>query len=163
MKLPSIPLVFLLVTGCASHLGEVGGRPLPPSQANTRTALQRFNQFLIADGVVLFESWNGTRKGMDCDFRIRLLPENRMVLEEDGIGPMTFRGTYELVADGRLRIFVPSYKGSWPAMVMKMERNVLKLRREDGETWLDKQLELGPDFWPFACKNRIWRRVETFD
>jgi|GEM_PF-2814554 len=157
MKLSSISLIFLLVTGCAGHLGKVADQPLSLSQERLRiqqlSALKRFNQFLTADGAVLFESWNGTRRGVDCDFRINFQPYNKMVLEEDGIGPMTFRGTYEIRHDGRLKIFVPSYRNGWPVMVLKMEENILNLSREDGVTYFGTEAHPDPGFWPFVCKN----------
>ena len=124
---------------------------MPPAVIKPPAAVAETVRRLAADHGIRFTAWQGKPRGMDSDFRILLRGDGSMRLDVDGVGPMTYEGTFTLGPAGRIVTSIPSYRGGWPVMMVKQESGVLKLYREDGVTSLFPDSPRVDGFWPFVA------------
>lgn len=140
-------LVAAIVAGCGSPA------VIQPSESS---AVAEFKGQLARDGKVRFRSWNGKWIGMDGDTDLNFMPDGVVVMWEAGFTVRSYKGTYELDAEGAVSLQFEDFKSGWPAMVLERDAESLLLRPKDpkvgfimgGRGGATTRSEHG-SYWPF--------------
>jgi len=151
-------LLFILLTTASCHESARDASPgdAPTTDASSVAPIAEFDDVIHRDGVILFRSWNGNFIGTDCDTDLRFMPDFHAEMDEYGQKVATYKGTYQIDANGEITVAFIGFEHTWPAMLIRRDATSLELVPDSG----DKQFVMGNrgsttlpsnagTYWPF--------------
>jgi hypothetical protein len=148
------PLIALLlfasfvVTGCAQTKVAIPPKPLEKDAATKWIGEQKLP--------VTFVSRNGHLYGMDSDARVTIEADGHVAVDEFGVAPMTYKGTYKFDDTGTISVKLDGYQSKWPTMQLYTTAKAAWLMRSDKKPNFNmgdrggatETPEMAP-YWPF--------------
>ncbi len=142
-------LGLILLIGCGYALWiksyVIGPRSRTVNLETGPTIQALFIQQLKDDGSATYRSYGGQWVGTDGDTDLHFLPDDSVVMIEYADAVTTYRGSYQISADGVIDAKFPTYHSQWTQMLIGRDAQSLLLLPAE-EVGLG---HAGEGSWPF--------------